>query len=166
MSLTASEYAAWWGAVVATITGAWNIYKSITSGARIKVKAQPEMQVFPEMPPYGKTIFIRLEAVNVGTTPTKITNVIGYFPIKRTCLGKYKKQNFVFPLQDARYGGQVHQTLNPGDDWYHLIPQREIQKNSPLGMVYIGLCHNQSEKPIYVRVDFKEDLEEESDPDT
>jgi hypothetical protein len=44
-SLSASDWAAWWGAILATIVFGWDIVKSFRSGPRLRVRAAPEMQM-------------------------------------------------------------------------------------------------------------------------
>lgn len=43
---TISDYAAWWGAVIATLALIWNIVIAARSGARVKVRVSPNMKIF------------------------------------------------------------------------------------------------------------------------
>jgi len=61
---SASDFAAWWGAIVATLAVIWNIIVAIRSGARVQVKANPDMQIFPRQPITGDKKYISVTAVD------------------------------------------------------------------------------------------------------
>ncbi len=148
---TASNYAAWWGAIIATLTLVWNIVVAIRSGARIKVRANPNMKVYPTQPITGDKSYISVTAVNHGTSPTTITHFCGFYAHSFWDLMRGKKQQFVVPTHPA-LGKTVPYVLAPGDQWSSLADQDYMLEKAKGGFLYLGIIHNQRKRPLYKRV--------------
>lgn len=75
-----TDFAAWWGAVIATLVLAWDIYKWKKSGPLIEVSASPNMQILGGMPDSlsGKT-YVAVEVRNTGKGKTTVTHLVGYY---------------------------------------------------------------------------------------
>jgi hypothetical protein len=148
---TASNIAAWWGAIIATLTLIWNIIVAIRSGARIKVTATPNVKVYPIQPITENKTYISVKAVNHGTSPTTITHFSGYYAKDLWSLVIGKKQFFVINTH-PNLGKSVPYVLGPGEEWSSLADQKDITEKSDGGYLYMGVRHNQSNRPIYKRL--------------
>ena len=150
-----SNYAAWWGAIVATAALGWNIISALRSGPRIKVRATPNMQIFPRMSPTGDKTYISVTAINKGTAPTTITHLSGFYAKNFLCLVRRKRKNFIV----STVGGlstPIPHVLRPGEEWSGMIDQESLTEKYHGGYLYVGVIHNQRRRPVYVRVLFKE----------
>jgi len=146
-----SDYAAWWGAIIATLALVWNIILAIRSGARIRVRANPNMKIFPKQPITGDNRYISVTAVNHGNSPTTITHFCGYYTSSLWDSIRGRKQNFVVNVHPS-LGKPVPYVLAPGEEWNSLADQDDIMKQSGGGYLYIGIIHNQRKRPIYKRI--------------
>jgi hypothetical protein len=66
LSWTASDYAAWYGAFVATCVAGWDVYRYLASGARLKATAQ-----FESCPP-DESILLIADIYNRGDSETTL----------------------------------------------------------------------------------------------
>jgi len=151
---SASDFAAWWGAVVATLAVIWNIIVAIRSGARVHVRANPDMQVFPRQPITGDKTYISVTAVNRGNSSTTITHCCGYYTKNIWDRIRGKKQQF-FVNTDVSLGKPIPYVLRPGEEWSNMADQMDIQEKCAGGLLYIGIIHNQRKRPVYKRVKFR-----------
>jgi hypothetical protein len=149
--LSVSDYAAWWGAIIATLALLWNIITALRSGARIKVSAVPNMSVLPRQPITEDNLYISVTAVNHGGSSTTITHFCGYSVSGFWSRIRGKKQLFVINTHPA-LGKKIPCVLAPGEEWNSLADQKSLIKNHPKCNLYLGILHNQSKKPVYVRV--------------
>jgi len=149
--LTASDYAAWWGATVATLALLWNIVVALRSGARIKVNVSPNMSVYPSHEVSENKTYISVKAVNHGTSPTTITHFSGYYATSLWSLITGKKQQFIINTSPL-LGKPIPFVLAPGEEWHNLADQEDITKDCKDGYLYLGVLHNQSNRPVYKRV--------------
>ncbi len=152
---TPSDYAAWWGAAVASLAFLWNVVAAVRSGPRVKITVTPEMQIFPnQAPTYDKT-YVTVRAINVGTGKTTITHCAGYYTtnILGVLLKKYR-QFFMINI-DSQTGHPVPFILDPGTEWTNLADQEFLMELTKSGRVYLGIIHNQRKRPIYKRVKLK-----------
>lgn len=148
-----SDFAAWWGAIIATLALAWNIVVAFRSGARIRVRVTPNMQVYPRQPITEDNEYISVTVVNHGTSPTTITHFCGYYATSLWNHIRRKRQHFVIPSHPA-LGMKVPYVLSPGQEWSSLADQRDLHEKSKGGYLYIGVIHNQSKRPVYKKVIF------------
>ncbi len=151
-NFTVSDYAAWWGAIVASLALTWNIIRTLRAGARVKVKVTANIRVYPSQPPTYENDYISIKAVNLGTGPTTITHCAGFYT--KSIWGIIKKserQHFVVNISPLT-GKDIPFVLEPGNEWSNLAAQDELLEKSSNGHLYIGIIHNQRRKPIYKRV--------------
>lgn len=147
----ASDYAAWWGAVIATFAFVWNIVLAIRSGPRIKLFVNPNMQIWPQDPKTKGKSYVSVRAVNTGTSPTTITHFAGFHASNRLDLVQGKKQNFVVNSSPL-LGQDIPFKLLPGEEWSNMTDQDDLKEKFPGGYIYVGIIHNQRAKPIMKRV--------------
>ncbi len=150
--LSASEYAAWWGAIIATLTLVWGVIVTIRSGARVYVTATPNMRIYPTQPTTGESLYISVKAVNRGTSPTTITHLLGYYaPTVLDSIRKQKRQHFVIPAYEI-CGNIIPYVLKPGEEWGNLVKQENFEEEISCKYLYVGVQHNQKKETIYKRV--------------
>ena len=109
-NMTVSDWAAWWGAGVATLVAAWEVYKWFTSGAKLLIKVEQEKQNNP----FSTRVFV----TNDGDRPTTLTKIHGaWFRGKIEIL----QSDGYFPWKC----GALPKTLQAGDYWecYFNFPQ-------------------------------------------
>jgi hypothetical protein len=151
--LTPSDYAAWWGAIIATLALIWNIIIALRSGPRIKVTASPNMKVYPQQPITEDNTYISVRAINRGTSPTTITHFAGFYAPNLWALLRGKKQHFVVNTHPV-LGNPIPFVLKPGEEWSSLADQNDLTEKSEQGYLYLGVYHNQGKRPIFKRVKF------------
>lgn len=149
-NLTASDYAGWWGAITATLALTWNIVVFIRSGARIKIRVNSNIIVFPESPiTKGKT-YVSVTAINIGKSATTITHFCGYYGKSYFGIIRMKRQEFVINCHPA-LGNTVPFLLSPGEEWRGLADQGDLSEHINNGVLLIGIIHNQRKRPILKR---------------
>jgi hypothetical protein len=151
--LTASEVAAWWGASVATIVFAWDVYKWRRSSAKLKVSPQPNMTTFGPVDPRvaGRT-FVALEVVNVGARATTITHLVG-FHYNSIWKRMRRKASTNFVVVNNAFDRQLPCELQPGARWMGAFEQNEdLQRMGGTGYLYCGVIHATAKRPVLSRV--------------
>ncbi len=152
-TFTASDYAAWWGATIASFAFVWNIVVAVRSGARVRVRANPNMKVYPEQPITGDKTYISVTAVNHGTSATTITHFCGFHARSFWDLMRGNKQYFIVTTHPG-LGKTVPFVIAPGEEWSSLADQEDILNKAKGEFLYLGIIHNQRKRPIYKRVKF------------
>jgi len=148
---TASDYAAWWGAVIATLALAWNIVVALRAGARVKVRATPNMMIMPRQPVTGDRRFIFVTAVNRGSAPTTITHFLGFHAASVLHLIRRNREHFAVNTGGG-LGLHLPYVLQPGQEWQGMADQQELAESFRGGFLFVGVQHNQRNRAVYVRV--------------
>jgi len=151
---SASDFAAWWGAIIASFAVIWNIIVAIRSGARLHVRATPEMKIFPRQSTTVDKKYISVTAVNRGNSSTTITHFCGYYTKNIWNRIRGKKQQFIITI-DVSLGKPIPYILRPGEEWSNMAIQKDIQDKCAGGLLYMGIIHNQRKRPVYKRVKFR-----------
>jgi hypothetical protein len=117
--MSASDVAAWWGAVVATLLFLWELYKWFVSGPKVRLQILPDMIIQSHPAPVkdqaGKKL-IAVRAVNVGDAPTTLSNMgISYYGNWVEVLTRKPRKSFVVFLSGTPH--QLPFLLQPGDVW-------------------------------------------------
>jgi hypothetical protein len=145
-----SDFAAWWGAIIASLMLIWNIITSLRTGARIYLKVIPNMSIYPTTEETENKKFISITAVNKGNSPTKITHFCGYYYKNIWNFLMRKRQYFIIKALEF-YGNPIPFKLSPGEEWSNIVDQKELDK-IPARYLFIGIMHNQQKSPITKRV--------------
>lgn len=152
-NMSSSDYAAWWGATIATLALIWNIVVAIRTGARLHISISPNMQFFPAPQGEENKKHIIVTAVNRGTSPATITNFLGYSDkYWWTRFTKNKKDRQCFIVNPMGSSSPIPLKVEPGDEWRGIADQEAIMEGVGSNYVYLGICHNQHKKPILKRV--------------
>lgn len=147
----ASDYAAWWGALVATAALAWNIARALRSGPRIHLRANAGMRIRPLDPLHGDRDYILLAAANRGNAATTITHFLGFWAASRWAAWCRKREPFV--LTDFAGMVPLPHVVRPGEEWHGKADQSKLPEHYlRTGCLYVGVAHNQSRRSVYIRV--------------
>jgi hypothetical protein len=146
-TLSVSDWAAWWGATVATLTLVWEIVREIKSVAKVQVSAYGNMIMYPADVGKEETKYIHVIVVNTSNLPTTITHFLGYAKEKSFIPFKGKKSFFV--VKENEHSNSIPKKLEAGEEWRGIVEQNAILSDCENSTVYIGIQHNQNKKPIY-----------------
>ena len=151
--MTPTEIAAWWGAGVATIVFAWDIYKWVRTGPIIKVSTATNMESFGGTPDglEGRNLIV-VEVTNSGSSRTTITHFFGsYYNSRLRKIRKKADRNFLVPNPGT--GQPIPYVLEPGERWLGCIEQtEELEKMSREGYLYCGVYHSCRKAAVVQRV--------------
>jgi len=149
--MKASEIAAWWGAIIATIVLGWDIYKWKRSRSNIQVHVSSDMQtVASNSLQDDKNIFV--EVVNRGDKVSTITKLFvkHYRSIFHRIINKHSMQGII--INPIGYTPLPYE-LGPGKRWTGCIDQYDIEeKMGNKGILYCGVIHSLSNKAEMVKV--------------
>ncbi|WP_092791552.1 MULTISPECIES: hypothetical protein [Rheinheimera] len=149
-SWEASDYAAWWGAIIASFALIWNVVVFLRSGARIKIVVTPNMELQPPIPGSEGQKYIFVKAVNTGSSATTITHFYGFTASSH--FERFRKRINQFIINGDGSYNKLPAKLEPGEEWIGLaIQDDELLKEK---LVYYGIYHNQKDKPVCKKVKF------------
>jgi hypothetical protein len=142
--MEASDIAAWWGAGLATIVLGWDIYKWFTSGARLFVKVQPNMQ---EVGDPRETKNILVEVVNRGDKLTTLTH-LAFYSYKNRFYRLIRRRNPHVGIVPRPGGPGLPFELEPGKRWAGLVEQDAVFAEHKDGLVFAVIVHSGSSKEL------------------
>ncbi len=144
-----TTFIAWWGAIVATIVFAWDIYKWKTDGAKLNVQLAPNMQSIGDPRRDGIT-WVSVTVTNIGSRPSTIKSVgMWYYKSWLNFMRQKPDHAAIFPSPNDNF--PLPRVINPGEEWIGLVPQDRLYESiehSISGRLTIWLSHSQSNKPI------------------
>lgn len=141
-NITASDIAAWWGAIVASLVFMWDVLKWRRDKARLEIQVDGNIKVLNE-DEADQRHWIKVSVINSGSRATTI-QMVGIDTHKNLLdrvIGK-AEESFAFPN-----AGRTHPLpcrIEPGEEWSGLIPQinrrngmdlREMSLEKPLTVV-------------------------------
>jgi len=148
-----TEIAAWWGAVIASLVLAWDIYKWKRSGPFINVSASPNMKIFGSVPGGNENkTYVVVEVTNIGNQKTTLTHLVSFH--YSTLLRKIrKKHDKCFFVPTPALSQPLPHILDAGERWLGAIEQNEeLEEFSRNGYLLCGVCHSSGKKAILQRV--------------
>ena len=153
-SLSASDWAAWWGAILATIIFAWELYKWLHSGPRLRVTAHPNMQQAVG----GKlenARYIVVNVTNIGDARTTITHLCLYYYRSKWAVLRNKPFERMVVVQ-VHLGQPLPVPLDAGDTWSGLIDQTEDKERMlKEGFLHCAIIEARRDKPWMSRINPK-----------
>lgn len=164
--MTPSDYAAWFGAVLATIVFIWEVAQWwLNRGTSLRVRASPNMREFTQGLGFTSGPAVMVEVVNTGDRATTLTHFVGeHYTGWWTRLRRKTETNFFVP--DPGYGQPLPYVLEPGQRWLGKVEQNEdIEKWSRDDRLYLGVNHSLAKKAHVVRVIIKDDEPEPLETD-
>lgn len=150
--MSASDWAAWWGAITASVVLGWDIYKWRKSKSDIRVSASPNMQTLKGGHlENDKNIFV--EVANNGDKTTTLTHlVVKHY---KNLFDLLRRKPSMQGLVPNPVGNPLPYELAPGKRWTGLIDQKDLEeKSAGLRYLYCGVHHTASKKAKMVRVKF------------
>lgn len=151
--MNATTLAAWWGALVATVVLAWDVYKWKKSGPIINVTTSPNMQMYKgvEIKPNNET-FLVVEVTNIGDRKTTLTHLVGLHYKSMFQRLRNKTEQAFFVLNPAMTTPLPY-VLEPGERWVGGIAQTDdLEEMCRRGYFYCGVYHSGSKRPALQRV--------------
>ena len=151
--MTATDVAAWIGALTGTGVLLWDIFKWVHSGARIKVSAAPNMIGYGGAAQLlGNKTCVVVEATNIGQSKTTITHLAGFHYKSWWRHLLRRKPSKAFFVANPTPGKLPHM-LDIGERWLGMIEQNEdLEKMSREGCLYVGIYHSTSRRPKVQRL--------------
>ena len=151
--MNATELAAWWGAIIATLLLAWDVYKWKRTGPIIKVSASPNMQTFGGIPNgLEDKMFVVVEVTNIGDRKTTLTHLVA-FHYASFFQKLRRKKNKSFFVANPALSKSFPYILPSGERWLGGIEQNaKLEELSRNGYLYCGVYHASGRKPIVERV--------------
>ncbi len=153
--MTATDVAAWIGALTGTLVLLWDIFKWAHSGPKIKVSASPNMTGYGSAAHLlGDKTCVAVEATNVGQSKTTITHLVGFH--HKTSFGRLlrRKPETTFVVLDPR-PGTLPAVLDTGERWLGFIKQTpELEVMSREGYLFVGVYHSTGKRPQVQRLIF------------
>jgi hypothetical protein len=155
--MSATDIAAWIGAVTGTLVLIWDVYKWLQTGPKIKVSVAPNMVAYGSaVAVLGNKANIMVEVTNTGDGKTTITHLVGLF--YRSRLRKWlrrKPDRTMIVLNPG--SGQLPHVIHPGERWIGAMDQSDdLIKMSNEGALYVGVLHSTQKPPVLARVFIRE----------
>ncbi|MBI9086698.1 MAG: hypothetical protein JEZ11_24085 [Desulfobacterales bacterium] len=155
--MNATEIAAWWGALIATMVLVWDVYKWKRIGPIINVSASPDMQTYGGISDgEDDKEFVAVEVTNTGDRKTTLTHLVG-FQYANRFQRLLKKRNEAFIVTNPAFSTTLPYVLDPGERWVGGIEQnKNLEDLSRNGFLYCGVYHSSGKKPVLQRVIVRE----------
>jgi len=152
------DYIKWWGAIVATIALAWNVYNTFLSAPKIKIRHKvnttyPDARVVStEVLENGErntlASYCHIELVNVGRVSATIINIESTNSRKKKARAVTAYSETFLPHSEKK----LPVLLSPGEVWscrHEMIYLHNVAKH---GKPEIRVSVSYKEKPIIVRL--------------
>ncbi len=155
--MSATDIAAWIGAVTGTLVLIWDVYKWLQTGPKIKVSVAPNMVAYGSaVAVLGNKANIMVEVTNTGDGKTTITHLVGLF--YRSRLRKWLRRKPDRTMVVLNPGsGQLPHVIHPGERWIGAMDQSaELIKMSDEGALYVGVLHSTQKPAVLARVIIRE----------
>jgi hypothetical protein len=156
--MNVTDIVAWWGASIATLVLAWDIYKWERTGPIVKVSVSPNMKLHhdggPGRGPHGlrdKTLVI-ITVTNTGDRVTTLTHLMA--TSYRSFYRKLRKKKSEGILIFSNHGltGPLPYVLPPGQRWQGYIEQNVIEQMDRNNYLYCCIAHSSKNKPVWQRI--------------
>lgn len=156
--MTATDVAAWVGAVAGMLVLFWDVYKWKTSGRpRLRVQASPNMQaVAPGTGQFQEQPWVVVKVANTGDQKTTLTHLLGFH--YRSRLHKLFRMNPAnsFFVATPAFGQGLPYVLAPGEEWLGAVKQsKELEQLARENCLYCGVHHSSGRRPVLARVNLK-----------
>lgn len=148
--MSASDWAAWWGAIIATVVLAWDVFKWQKRRCDIRLSAFPNMQSL-RGGRIGSDKNICVEVTNNGDKITTLTHLVVKHYKNR--LAYLRRKPSMQGLVPSPLGQPLPYELAPGKRWAGLVDQRRLEEITPdIRYLYCGIYHTASNRAKMIRV--------------
>ena len=151
--MNASDYAAWYAAIVATLIAILNFVKWKMSGPSISGEAKANWKTSGIPVTEGKVVAIA-SLTNRGDTPATLTSWgLYWYPAKGSLCRKNRKAAFVIMGGAGGYG-VIPCKLSPGDTWKGITEQNaEMDKMLSEGRLFFAFGFSHTNKEVIMQLD-------------
>ena len=154
-----TTFLAIWGAIMGTLAIAWDVYKWMTRGPKLRVTVSPNMKMLPDprRVPTDPNVYVLVRVANVGTSKTTITHlgVSSYKSIWKQIIRRPETQGIV--LRQHPLSNPIPKVLDVGEEWTGVIVRNQelvdLGKNHRL---FSCVYHSSSDQPALKRIIFPE----------
>jgi hypothetical protein len=155
--MSATDIAAWIGAITGTLVLIWDVYKWMQTGPKVKVSAAPNMVAYGSaMTILGDKSNIMVEVTNTGDGKTTIAHLVGFFYASQLRKWLRRKPHRTMFVPDPG-SGQLPHVIHPGERWIGAMDQSDdLIKMSNDGALYVGVLHSTQKRPVLARVIIRE----------
>jgi hypothetical protein len=162
-NLTASEWAAWYAAFVASLALLWEIITYLREGIKLDINAQPDVLLVGEGQPNRNKKYVRVNVKHVGGPPTTVTHVgMRKFDSLWHKISSYRTPSWFrrivrVPQHDlgvfvASNKCQFPQRIEVGSEWNCLLDQAEFPEVTNGERLYLVIAHTLGDREIHVRL--------------
>jgi hypothetical protein len=146
-----TDYAAWWGAAIATLVLFWDIYKWAVAGPKLDVRVSSNMEFLGDAARSGQT-YITVRISNTGDRSSTIENMgFTYFNSKFHYM--LRKPDSHFFVNNSGIPNPLPHELSPGKIWDGAALQdSRLEDLVQRGIVVLCIHHSHSKRPICKRV--------------
>lgn len=140
-----------YAAVISTLVLGWQIYVWLNTGPRLRLSANPNMEMYGGVVPDPNTYTV-LKVTNVGRQRTTITHVI-LLSYSGWWNRLWKRQAKSFIVNHAVSAYPIPHVLEIGETFMSMaIQDGDLVKLSRETLLYMGVHHAFSERAVLVRV--------------
>jgi hypothetical protein len=148
--MTLTDYAAWWGAVIATAVLVWDIYKWASTGAKIVLTVLPNRFTMGDDRLDGQRLFL-FEATNKGDRPTTLGKLM--FVHYSGVWQFIRRKPTYYYIKNPGFQHNFPHKLDVGDVWqgsaFHTDESDTMMRK---GYLYAALFCSDRSRPVVVRV--------------
>jgi len=153
--MSATDVAAWVGAICGPGALLWDVYKWRLSGPKLEVSAAPGMVAMPHPMVKDREKYIVVTVRNNGTTATTITT-ISFATYDSWCARTRLKQSAAGVVPEPLSSQPIPYKLDVGEQWVGAVKQNEyVEELLRSGRLWCDIWHSSSKRPAQVRVKAK-----------
>ena len=144
--MTASDVAAWWGAILATGAVLFDFYKWRKAGPQITLSAMPDMETNGR-PEFSGKVLTLIQACNTGDRASTITRVgFEYYP---TTWRRLRRR----PILSHIRCSDIPHKIEPGAVWqWFAFQSDELTRQISAGKLYCAIQCSTEKRPILTQV--------------
>ena len=151
MNLSPSDYAAWWGAAVASGVGLWDVWKWRRERPGFALKVH--LPTFTEYEKSGDFLSVRIEVLN-GQAPTSVRSVaLRHFKTQwHRLFGRPDRITQVLP-------DELPKKLEPADVWTFAFQEGDVLYHGDIidGVLLVDVYGSHKTRPVSARLCFKKE---------
>lgn len=137
--MTASDWAAWLGAVTGVFSLAWQIVRWYREGPRLLVRVAPNMLPYPDD---GGGPRVLIMVTNIGTVTTTLTHLVLVEFSSWYSKRRFRPAKSWLTMHDPTFGHSLPHELNPGQQFMGGI-RRDASLGALIsgGKLHVGIYH-------------------------
>lgn len=151
--MNSTDFTGWVGVIAGLGRLLWDVLKRGKTGPRVTVSVVPNTEAYGLATWLtGRAPCVIVEARNVGGGMTTVTGLVGYYYDKWYKRQLHRKPTRTIIVEDPILYPLPHE-LKSGGRWLGVMRQnRELEKMSRMGCLYVGIFHSTAKKPVMSRL--------------